>query len=335
MTPPAVSTPQAPHSVRVFDESTVRRLAGLTPPAMAAVKRSFIQLSRGEAQVPPIMMLLLPEVEGEIDVKTAVLKGESSIAIKVASGFPKNELVGLSTSSGMMVIVSATTGFPEAVFLDNGYLTQLRTALAGAIAADLLARPHLSTVGIIGSGEQARYQTRALRLVRQFRRILVYGRRADAARRYASAMEHELGVEVQVADSPKQVVEAADILVTATSSQAPIVLHDWVRPGLHITAMGSDGAHKQELSPLVLQHATRVVCDSISQCLERGELHHVSQEHLPMASGRVVELGAVAAGNAPGRVSNDDITVCDLTGVGVQDTAIAAYALKAAQRQLN
>ena len=321
--------------IRVFDELTLRQLAGFTSEAMAAITRGFIQLSSGEAQVPPIMMLLLPDVSGEIDVKSAVLKGEPSIAIKVASGFPKNELAGLSTSSGMMVIVSAATGFPEAVFLDNGYLTQLRTGLAGAIAADLLARPRLNTVGIIGTGEQARYQARALRLVRDFQRIVVYGRRVDAAQRYASAMQEELGLQVCVAESPKQVIQAADVVVTTTSAQTPLVLHEWLRPGLHITALGSDGPHKQELSPLVLKHATRIVCDSIPQCLERGELHHVPQDDLPGVLGRVVELGAVAAHQAPGRLSDNDVTVCDLTGVGVQDTAIAAYALKAAEHQLN
>jgi ornithine cyclodeaminase len=291
------------------------------------VEDAFTRLANGEAAMPPIVCVDIPEHRGEVDIKTAYVRGLDSFAVKIASGFFENYRFGLPSGSGMMVLVSARTGLPEALLLDNGYLTDVRTGAAGAVAARHLARTRVETVGIIGAGVQARYQALALRRVREFRRVLVWGRSRERAEAYAAEMAPRLGVEVVAASDAESVVRASDIMVTTTPSREPYLRAEWLHPGLHITAMGSDGPEKKELFADVLARADLVVCDCRTQCERLGELHHAR----PVPSGdRIVELGEITSGRRAGRTDDAQITVCDLTGTGVQDTAIALLAHRSA-----
>jgi len=309
--------------VTLLTEAELRRCVELDVEAIAAVEDAFTRLANGEAAMPPIVCVDIPEHRGEVDIKTAYVRGLDSFAVKIASGFFENYRFGLPSGSGMMVLVSARTGLPEALLLDNGYLTDVRTGAAGAVAARHLARTRVETVGIIGAGVQARYQALALRRVREFRRVLVWGRSRERAEAYAAEMAPRLGVEVVAASDAESVVRASDIMVTTTPSREPYLRAEWLHPGLHITAMGSDGPEKKELFADVLARADLVVCDSRTQCERLGELHHAR----PVPSGdRIVELGEITSGRRAGRTDDAQITVCDLTGTGVQDTAIALLA---------
>jgi len=309
--------------VTLLTEAELRRCVELDVEAIAAVEDAFTRLANGEAAMPPIVCVDIPEHRGEVDIKTAYVRGLDSFAVKIASGFFENYRFGLPSGSGMMVLVSARTGLPEALLLDNGYLTDVRTGAAGAVAARHLARTRVETVGIIGAGVQARYQALALRRVREFRRVLVWGRSRERAEAYAAEMAPRLGVEVVAASDAESVVRASDIMVTTTPSREPYLRAEWLHPGLHITAMGSDGPEKKELFADVLARADLVVCDSRTQCECLGELHHAR----PVPSGdRIVELGEITSGRRAGRTDDAQITVCDLTGTGVQDTAIALLA---------
>jgi ornithine cyclodeaminase len=223
----------------------------------------------------------------------------------------------------MMVLMSAKTGFLEAVLLDNGYLTDLRTGIAGAIAAKHLAPGQITTAGVIGSGVQARYQIRGLRQVRDFQHLMVYGIIPDEVERYASEMTQELDVDVRIADNPEEVFRQAQFVATTTPTREPYAKAAWLHPGMHITAMGADGEHKQELFAGVLGKADRIVCDSKSQCFRLGELHHALKEGVLSEDSEITELGELTAGSKTGRQNDQEITICDLTGVGVQDTTIA------------
>jgi ornithine cyclodeaminase len=298
--------------------------------AVEAVAQGFTCLAEGQATMPPVMRIDVAENHGEVDVKTAYVHGLDHFAIKVASGFLDNPLLGLPYGSGMMIVMSARTGFLEAILLDNGYLTDLRTGIAGAIAARHLARQRIETAGVIGSGMQARYQIRGLRLVRDFRRLMVYGIVPDQVQRYAEEMRQELGVEVAIAGHPEQVVRHSDFVVTTTPSREPYLKAEWLHPGLHITCMGSDAEHKQELYADVLGRADRLVCDRKSQCFRLGELHHALEAGVISEQSQIAELGELTSGRVPGRQRDDEITICDLTGVGVQDTAIALLAYERA-----
>lgn len=314
-------------AIPVIDEATLRARVGLTREAMAAVEAAFAALGRGEVTMPPVLHLDLPESNAEMDVKTAYVRGLPAFALKVSTGFFDNPKRGLPSLSGLMVLISAETGRVEAVLLDNGYLTDVRTALAGAIAADRLARPDAKVAGIVGTGLQARLQLEALRLVRGIERALVWGRDPGKAEALAAEMAVKLGLPVATAPI-ERVVRKADVLVTTTASREPLVRTAWLHPGLHVTAMGSDAPGKQELEPEVLARADRVVVDRRAQAERLGELRAALATGAIRPDRMVDELGEIVAGTKPGRGSPTEITVCDLTGTGAQDTAIALHAMQ-------
>ena len=314
-------------NVVLVSEDELRRVVSMDREGLEAVRLGFAKLSSGEVVQPPIMHIEIAEHNGEVDLKGAYVKGLGSFALKLSSGFFENHKRGLPSASGLMVLVSAETGVPQALLLDNGYLTDVRTGLAGAFAAELLAPEAVSTVGILGSGAQARYQLRALTLVRDFERVLVWSRSKANAERYAQEMSAELGRPVSVAGA-EEVESLSQVVVTTTPSLQPVLLREWVHSGQHITAMGSDSAGKNELDPAVLGDADVVVCDHRGQCLQFGELRSAVASGAVPANRRVAELGEVILGERAGRTSADQVTVADLTGTGVQDTMIARLALE-------
>lgn len=314
-------------AITVVTEAELRELVHLDEEALAAVADGFSALVTTDVALPPIMRIDVPDQNGEVDVKSAYVRGAERFAIKIAGGFWENpKRYNLPSSSGQMVVLSATTGRCEAILLDNGYLTDVRTAMAGALAARYLARQGLKTVGQVGAGAQGRYQMRALQLVRGYERVLVYDRDEACLDAYVEEMPEVLGVEVVKAASVEQVVRESDTVTTSTPSHEPFVRAEWLHEGLHLTAMGADAEHKQELFPEVLGRADLVVCDRRSQCARLGELHHALEAGTLAADSEVHELGELTAGQHPGRTGATQITVADLTGVGVQDTAISLLA---------
>ena len=321
--------------VTILTEAELRQCAGMDEESITAVSEGFTRLALGKATVPPILRIDVPENNGEVDVKTAYVHGLDSFAIKVAAGFFNNRELGLPTGSGLMMLISAQTGFPEALLLDNGYLTDVRTGIAGAIAARHLARETIEVAGVIGAGMQARYQMRGLKLVRNFKRLLIYSVNPQEVELYIDEMSEELGVEVAAAADHEEVVTNSDVVVTTTPANEPYLRAEWLHPGLHITCMGSDSEHKQEVHVEVFGHVDRIVCDRKSQCFRLGELHHALDAGVISEESEITELGEVTAGLKPGRQSESEITICDLTGVGVQDTAIARLAyLRALEKEL-
>jgi ornithine cyclodeaminase len=226
--------------------------------------------------------------------------------------------------------VSAETGRPLAVLLDNGYLTEVRTGAAGAIAAQHLAPKQVTTAGVIGSGMQARFQMRALKLVRDFQRLAVCGIDSDQVESYANEMEAELGVEVIQLDNPQELVQISQVVVTTTPSHEPILQAYWLHQGLHLTCMGADSEDKQEAHTDVFARVDRIVCDSKTQCFRLGELHHALEAGVISLQDEIIEIGELTSGRKSGRSNDNQITICDLTGVGVQDTQIARLAYRRA-----
>jgi len=298
--------------------------------AISAVEDGFTRLAAGEVNLPPVMSLDLPEVKGEVHIKGGHISGAESLVIKIATGFYDNPSLGLPSGTGMMMVFSAQTGFPQALLFDNGYLTDLRTAAAGAVAAKYLARRGVRVVGVVGAGGQGRIQILALAKVRSFQKVVAYDLDKSRLSAYVEEMPGIVGVEVVAAQDVESVVRASDMLVTCTPSREPYVRAEWLRPGLHITAMGSDAPYKQELESGVLSRADLYVCDHRGQCAERGELRHGLEDGVIGEGKEIVELGDITSGRHPGRTDDSQITVCDLTGVGVQDAAIAALAYEKA-----
>ena len=193
--------------------------------------------------------MALPAVNGEVDVKTAWIPGFDGFAIKVCPGFFDNPKRGLPSLNGLMILFSATTGLVEALFLDNGYLTDVRTAAAGAVAARHMAPATVETAGVLGTGVQARLQLQAAHLVRPFARALVWGRDPAKAAATAADLAATLGIDARPEPDPARLVAESQLVVTTTPAREPILQADWLHPGLHITAMGSDQSEKNELDP--------------------------------------------------------------------------------------
>lgn len=312
----------------VLDEAAVRAAIGPAE-ALEAVRRAFVALHRGEATLPLIMDVEFPQVRGEAHVKGAHLHEADTWALKVASGFPANAAHGLAVGSGLSVVLSAQTGFPRAVLLDNGFLTDLRTAAAGALATDLLARPDAASLLLVGAGGQAGFQLDALLGVRDLDRIGIWARRPDRAQAVAGELSarHERRVEAE--PDLGRAVARADVIVTVTASRSPLIDADWVAPGTHVTAVGSDLPGKQELQSALLGRADVICVDDPAVTAVTGELQHALRDGR-VALDNVVTLGAVAAGDAAGREGAEQITVADLCGLGVQDAAVADLVLRRA-----
>jgi ornithine cyclodeaminase len=311
--------------VRTIEEAALRS-AVTAEHAVAAMREAFRADGEGRAHVPAVINLDVPPSRGEFHVKTAFIEGIPHIAVKIASGFYDNPAKGLPSGSGLMAVFDATTGMPAAMLFDNGFLTDIRTGAAGAIAADVLAAPAITIVGVLGSGLQARHQVHCLRIVRTFSRLVAWSPNHEHVRKFCDEMRLA-GYDAGIGPNAEAVCREADVLITATPSRAPLVQAEWLHAGQHITAVGSDSPGKQELAAACLDRADLVVVDRFAQCAAFGELRHALDAGLLTRHDVHAELGQVVAGRKPGRTRDDQITIADLTGVGFQDTAIASKAL--------
>lgn len=288
------------------------------------IEKGFIQYSSAQAVVPPVGELLLEK--GEVHIKYGYLRGGEYYVIKIASGFYDNPKVGLPSSSGMMLVFSQETGLPAAILLDEGYLTDVRTAVAGSIAARHLAPDPVKRIGIVGTGTQARLQLRYLKAVTPCRDVLVWGRGETQLNAYTHEMT-PLGYRIDTTMDTELILGNCNLIVTTTPADQPLLKVEHLQSGTHITAVGSDTPQKQELDVRILARADLVVADSIVQCLERGEIHQAIKANV-LSKDRVVELGNVISGDAPSRSDDAQITIADLTGVAVQDIEIALAVLR-------
>ncbi len=292
---------------------------------LPAIEAGFAAYSRGEATVPPVGELLF--ARGEAHIKYGYIRGDATFTVKVATGFYDNPALGLASSGGLLLLFDAATGVPVAVLLDEGRLTDLRTALAGAVAAKWLAPKTVRAIGILGTGTQAKLQARHLKGVTACRELYLWGRTRAAVEGFCRAMTEE-GFTVIACATPALVAARANLIVTATPADAPLLRAADVRPGTHITAVGADTAEKNEIAADVFAKAGLVVADSIAQCRTRGDIHHALAAGV-LAEDRIVELGAVIGSTARGRQDENEITIADLTGVAVQDIKIAQAVLSA------
>ena len=299
--------------------------------SLRAVENAFRALAEDRVEQPPPMAFDFPEASGEVHVKGAAIRGSPIFAVKIASGFYRNPEQNLPVSSGLVLVLDQTTGFPLALLQDNAYLTEMRTAAAGALAARLLAHETIDKMAVLGAGAQARYQLRAIRRVRDIKSVTAWSPTPANRELYCREMESELGLRCTPADTARDAVDDAALVLSATTARSPIVHADEVSKSATIIAVGSDGADKQELDAKILDQAGKVVVDRLSQCVRLGEVHHAIEAGLMGEKDVYAELGDVLIGKKSGR-EGDELIVCDLTGVGVQDAAIAELAWNALER---
>lgn len=284
------------------------------------VEEGFIAYSKGKVVVPPVGEMIFEDPPGEVHIKYGYIKNDEYYVIKIASGFYENYKINLPANAGLMLLFSQKSGQLLSVFFDEGHLTAVRTAAAGAVVAKYLAPKKVNRIGVIGAGEQGRMQVEYLRPVLDCRDVIVWGVIQEEVDAYKRDMEPR-GYSIQTTLDPNDIASSCNFIITATPSKTRLLNSDQIKKGTHITAMGSDTAEKQELDEKILQMADIVVTDSIEQCQSRGEIHHALKAGI-LKSSELVELGNVILKKDLQRTSDEQITVADLTGVAVQDIQI-------------
>ncbi len=309
-------------TVHAADE--IRRSVHFTD-LIEPMRAAFIDYSAGRAQ--QTMSTLWPAVrqdDADVLVKAGCIAGHDTFVVKIAPWFKTNELTG-QAQGGLVAAFSSTDGHPLAVLADEHYLSDVRTAAAGALAADTLAGHDAATAGVLGTGAQAYWQVRALAHVRPVARLLVWGRNSDRAAKLTRRFMADLpDVEIRTSATPREVVSESQVVITATAATKPLIKAEWLRHGQHITSIGADTASKCELEPEVLKRADLVAVDSRAAAADLGNTRQAVRTGL-LTEADLVELGEILGG----AYQRDPaaITVASLVGIGVQDVVAAEVTL--------
>ena len=296
--------------------------------AVQRIHDAYVASAQGNVQTGEVVHLTFPEANGDCHVKSGSIAGTPSYVIKIASGFYDNPAKGLPSSNGMMLAFSATTGETLAILRDEGWLTDMRTAIGGALSTRALARADATEVLIIGAGIQARLQAICLAKLMTDRALNfhIWARKASAAEALSKDL-NAAGYKASTAPDLNAAIGAADIITTTTNATTPLFADGLVRKGSHVTAIGADCPGKQELPTQLVATASLRVCDMASQSLHHGEFQTAQRSE---ASLQVSELGHILSGAQKGRTSDEEITVVDLTGIAAQDIAITQTIIDAA-----
>lgn len=297
-----------------------------------AVEAAHADMSRGAAAQPAPGAMSLPTGSGAFLTMTALADRQGLAAAKLLADIPDNAARGLATQRSVLVLVSKETGFCEGI-LHGQIPTRIRTAAVSAVATRHLSRPGSRVLGLIGAGELAVAHVQALTHVRQFERVVFWTRNPETATRFAQriAAAHD-GLGVAALASPRAVFEAADVVCTLTPSREPVVAGAWFQPGQHVNAVGAPPRPDHREIDAAGMARARVFLDSRATAMhESGDLLLAIAEGAITAADVGPEIGDVITGAAPGRTSDDEITLYDSVGIAMQDIAIGGLMLARAR----
>jgi ornithine cyclodeaminase len=313
--------------LRLLSAGELRRLVPMAD-AIALVREAFIHLSRGEAEVP-LRVALHGAEEGVALYMPAAVPALGALGAKVVSVFPRNPARGLPTITAVVLIQDPATGAPLGL-IEGASLTALRTGAAGGLATQLLSREGAQICALFGAGVQGRTQLEAVCTVRPITQVRVVDRDprpAAAFVEWARAQPWIGGATVLAAASPELAVRGADIIITATTSPAPVVPGAAVPPGAHVTAIGAFTPTTREVDADLVARAT-VVVDSRAGCLaEAGDLLLAIAEGRFSAERIHAEIGEVASGSRPGRRDPQEVTLFKSVGTAALDVVVGSAAL--------
>ena len=316
--------------MRVFGLEEIKRVLPKLD-LFPLIKQGFKAYSSGLTVVPPVGEMIFDNPPGDVHIKYGYIKGDDYYVIKIASGFYGDSSLDISPSQGgVMLLFDQKTGQEVGILVDECYLTNVRTAVAGGICAEMLAPKKIESIGVIGTGVQARMQVSYLSQVTECRTVKVWGRSNKSVDTYIEDMSSD-GWHVDKALTTDEIAESCDLIITATPSKSPLLKQNKLKKGTHITALGSDSPGKQELETGIFQIADLIVADSIVQCVERGDISHAIKEGIINQSD-ITELGSLIDSDKRVRCRENQITVADLTGVAVQDIQIAKAVYEACER---
>jgi len=285
-------------------------------------EEGFKAYSNGEVIVPPVGHMHFDDPQADYHIKYGYIKGDELFVVKMGGIFYENMIrFNLPNLQAVMLVIDIKTGKLHYLLNDEGYLTNMRTSIAGLIAAKYLGPKQVGAIGILGTGNQARMQLSLLKDYTSCCKVYLWGRNLESAKQCKDDMVQD-GFDVVIAETPKIVAQNCNLIVTTTSAEKPLLMANDIQPGTHITAMGADRPGKQELDPYIFFKADRCITDSKSQCIEHGDSHHAIKNGC-ISEVDLIELGEVIAKPELGRSNEQQITIADLTGVAIQDIQIA------------
>lgn len=317
---------------KIIDRKTIEKIVkeANTTDLMSYIEEAFTSFSSGNAVIPPVGSLNFDSPPGDVHIKYGYILEEPYYVVKIASGFYENPAFGLSSSNGLNLVFSQKTGVLETILLDEGFLTDIRTAVAGAIVAKYLAPKKVNAIGIMGTGIQARFQLEYLKSVVDCRKVFVWGRSEEKLQAYKNEMAIK-GFDIITTQDSRLIGRECNLIISTTPSTSPILFEEDLQKGVHITAVGADTIGKQELDLTILEKANLIVMDSKKQCQVHGEIHKAFQKNL-LEQQRLVELGDIISTGAYNR-RDEDITIADLTGIATQDIQISKFILEKASEK--
>jgi alanine dehydrogenase len=283
-----------------------------------AVERAFQDHGIGQTQMPPKSYLYFSMYNGDLRTMPAYLVEQDLAGVKIVNVHTSNTEIGLPTVMAILVLNSPLTGAPLAI-MGATYLTRMRTGAAGAVASRYLARQDSNVVGMIGAGAQARTQLEGLSKNFEIERVIVFDSLPERAESFMNDARSFLRCDCITASGPKEACEC-DILVTTTPSRFPVVKDGWIKPGMHINAIGADAEGKQELESSLMKRA-KIVVDDLVQAVHSGEVNVPISKGVLHTDEIYAQIGEILAGKKPGRVDDEEITVFDSTGLAIQDVA--------------
>ncbi|MEE9549970.1 MAG: ornithine cyclodeaminase family protein [Candidatus Binatia bacterium] len=299
---------------------------------IGVLEQAHIQFSTGRAVMPVRLVVPLPQIKGRLTSMPAYLSESNALGMKVVTYFPENPKQGLPIILATVALFSAETG-KLLVLMDGSYITAIRTACVSAIATKALANPDTPVLGMLGAGTQARTHIRTLCKVRRIARIKVYDQLSKSAELLKKDLEPEVGIEIEPVGTAAEVVRVADLLVTVTTAKDPILSADWLKPGVHINAIGSHRPDAREIDAATIKRAKVVVdsreaikseCGDILLAIREGA---ITEDHIHG------EIGEVLAGLKPARASTEEITLYKAVGIALQDVATAHLVYRKALEQ--
>jgi ornithine cyclodeaminase len=306
--------------IKIINLEQIKNIVNSIDP-VKEIEEGFVLYTQGKVVVPPVGEMIFENPPGDCHIKYGYIKGDEYFVVKIASGFYDNPKLGLPGYSGLMLLFSQKTGKLISILLDEGHLTNVRTAAAGAVCAKYLAPRRVKRIGIVGSGVQARMQLKILKSIIDCKDVLVWGRTQQNLNKYKKDMKSQ-GYNVDTTLNIEEIPLHCNLIITCTPSKVPLLYSNQIRKGTHITAVGSDTSGKQELDANILKMADHVIVDSIAQSQSRGECSRALKDGI-IDKDKIVELGDMIMNKKYQRISDNEITIADLTGVAVQDIQIA------------
>uniref|UniRef100_A0A7V3ZVV0 Putative alanine dehydrogenase n=1 Tax=candidate division WOR-3 bacterium TaxID=2052148 RepID=A0A7V3ZVV0_UNCW3 len=300
--------------------------------ALQAVEKAFYEKGMGRVIMPPKVYLFYEKYQGDIRVMPSYLPTYEISGVKVVNVHPNNPLkYKLPSVMATIVLISPKNGAPLAI-LDGTEITNIRTGAAGGIATKYLARKNASVLSLVGAGVQAETQLLAIVKVRKIKKVKIFDINYKVAKNFQKKFQPQLGIPIVICSSIEECVQDADIISTQTPVREPIVKAEWIKPGTHINAIGADAPGKEELDPEILKKG-RIYIDDWEQASHSGEINVPLEKGIIKKEDIKGELGEVICGKIPGREKDDEITIFDSTGLGIQDLVCAYQVYKIAKRK--